>query len=92
MLGHRVALEMSLKQVDVDVFDPWVNPSEAQKEYAIKPVFEPEIGVYDAIVLAVAHKDFVDLGWKGVRRLGKKDHILYDLKSILGEAESDLRL
>ncbi|MDO6515546.1 Vi polysaccharide biosynthesis UDP-N-acetylglucosamine C-6 dehydrogenase TviB [Neptuniibacter sp. 2_MG-2023] len=78
--------------VDVDVFDPWVNPSEAQKEYAIKPVFEPEIGVYDAIVLAVAHKDFVDLGWKGVRRLGKKDHILYDLKSILGEAESDLRL
>lgn len=78
--------------VDVDVYDPWVDAEEAQCEYAIQPVLKPENGVYDAVILAVAHQEFIELGENGIRKFGKTDHVLYDLKYILDKAESDLRL
>src|SRR5690606_28619239 len=43
----------------VEVYDPWVDPHEAQHEYGIRPIAKPEPGAYDAIVLAVAHREFV---------------------------------
>jgi UDP-N-acetyl-D-galactosamine dehydrogenase len=42
----------------VDVYDPWVDPQEAQHEYGIEPVAELQAGHYDAIILAVAHRQF----------------------------------
>jgi UDP-N-acetyl-D-galactosamine dehydrogenase len=78
--------------ITVDCHDPWVDASEAEHEYGISPVREPETGAYDAIILAVAHREFCDMGVDAIRVLGKQPHVLYDLKSILPVDSADLRL
>ena len=84
--------ELGEYNVDVDVYDPWVDPDEAVHEYGIKPVATPEAGKYDAIILAVSHEQFVKMGAAEIRKLGKAKHVLYDLKYVLTPEESDLRL
>ena len=76
----------------VDVYDPWVDIHETQKEYGITPVSEPVAGSYDAIILAVAHSEFIKMGAQTIRGLAKPQHILQDLKYVLSRDESDLRL
>jgi UDP-N-acetyl-D-galactosamine dehydrogenase len=78
--------------VNVDCYDPWVSLSEAEHEYGITPVESPRSGEYDAIIIAVAHDDFIKMGEERIRALGKNNHILYDLKYILSTEASDLRL
>ncbi|PRB75437.1 Vi polysaccharide biosynthesis UDP-N-acetylglucosamine C-6 dehydrogenase TviB [Pseudomonas sp. MYb185] len=78
--------------VEPVVYDPWVSVAEAQHEYGITPVSEPQAGAYDAIILAVSHEQFRELGAAGIRALGKDKHVLYDLKYLLAADESDLRL
>ncbi len=77
---------------NVDVYDPWVNADEAAHEYGIRPVAEPAAGKYDAIVIAVAHHQFQELGYEGIRRLGRRECVLYDIKSILPSHLVDGRL
>ncbi|WP_407363163.1 Vi polysaccharide biosynthesis UDP-N-acetylglucosamine C-6 dehydrogenase TviB [Pseudomonas luteola] len=84
--------ELAEYNIAVDIYDPWVTNEEAEREYGIKPIEDPVEGSYDAIVLAVAHKDFFKIGANCIRRYGKTKHILYDLKSMLNIDESDLRL
>ncbi|MFU1913177.1 Vi polysaccharide biosynthesis UDP-N-acetylglucosamine C-6 dehydrogenase TviB [Bordetella avium] len=84
--------ELGEYNVDVDVYDPWVDAQEAQHEYGITPVAEPVEGSYDAVILAVAHHQFVEMGAEAIRKLGKPEHVLYDLKYVLTAQESDLRL
>lgn len=76
----------------VDVFDPWVSIEEAQREYGITPIDIPSEGSYDAIILAVAHHQFREMGGKAIRNLGKSNSVLYDLKYVLAPHEADLRL
>ena len=76
----------------VDVYDPWVTIEEAQHEYGITPITQPSAGSYDAIILAVAHYQFKDMGAAAIRALGKSNAVLYDLKYVLSAQESDLRL
>lgn len=76
----------------VDVFDPQVNKDEAEHEYGIRPVEAPEAGAYDAVILAVAHREFRELGVDGIRAWGKPEHVLYDLKYVLPKESVDLRL
>ena len=78
--------------VQVDCYDPWVNSAEADHEYGINPIAAPKAGEYDAIVMAVAHKKFAEMGLKQTRMLGKPTHVLYDLKYIFSSDDSDLRL
>ncbi|BBQ52397.1 Vi polysaccharide biosynthesis protein VipA/TviB [Aeromonas allosaccharophila] len=78
--------------VSVDCYDPWINATEAQHEYGITPVSEPDAGAYDGIVLAVAHKEFAAMGAEKIRALGKPAHVLYDLKYVLPASAADLRL
>jgi len=84
--------ELADYNIKVDVYDPWVSVEEAQHEYGITPVAEPANGAYDGIILAVAHSQFNNLGAASIRRLGKVEHVLYDLKYLLSAGESDLRL
>jgi UDP-N-acetyl-D-galactosamine dehydrogenase len=77
---------------EVDVFDPWVTAEGAQQEYDITPIEVPQSGLYDAIVLAVAHHQFKDIGAAAIRSWGKPSAVLYDLKYVLSKQESDLRL
>jgi UDP-N-acetyl-D-glucosamine/UDP-N-acetyl-D-galactosamine dehydrogenase len=76
----------------VDVHDPWVDPADALREYAITPVAEPQRGLYDAIVLAVAHRQFGEWGEQGIRAFGKPGGVLYDVKHVLPRGAVDGRL
>ena len=76
----------------VDVYDPWVDIAEAQHEYGITPISSPAEGEYDAIILAVAHQQFKEVGVEQLRKYGKENHVLYDIKYILSPAEVDGRL
>jgi UDP-N-acetyl-D-galactosamine dehydrogenase len=87
-----IVSELGEYNIDVDVYDPWVEPEAAVHEYGISPVASLEAGAYDGIILAVAHEQFVAMGCEAIRALGKPEHVLYDLKYVLTAAESDLRL
>ena len=84
--------ELKEYHMDVDVYDPWVDASEAEHEYAITPVQSVKTDTYDAVILAVAHNQFKEMGVTEIRALGKASHVLYDLKYVLETAESDIRL
>ncbi len=76
----------------IDVYDPWVDKSEAQHEYGITPIEALEDGQYDAILLAVSHEQFTHMGAEAIHKLGKNKHVLYDIKYILKADEVDGRL
>lgn len=84
--------ELQEYHIQADVYDPWVDASEAEHEYGITPVSALKNGQYDAVILAVAHEQFKAMGADAIRALGKANHVLYDLKYVLSQAESDLRL
>ena len=84
--------ELQEYNIEVDVYDPWVDAVEAQKEYGVKPVNEPTANSYDSIILAVAHSEFVDMGVAHIRNLGKHNHVLYDLKYVFAKEDTDIRL
>jgi len=77
---------------NIDVYDPWVDKQEAFHEYQINPIEAPVNGGYDAIVLAVSHTEFVNMGAAAIHQLGKENHVLYDIKYILKADEVDGRL
>lgn len=76
----------------IEVYDPWADADEAEAEYGIRPVMQPESGQYDAIMLTVAHEEFHRLGAEAVHQWGKEEHVLYDLKYVLPADQVDLRL
>lgn len=78
--------------VQVDCYDPWINPVEAKHAYNITPINAPAAGEYDAIVMAVAHQQFTEMSVEKIRALCKPAHVVYDLKYILPADASDLRL
>ncbi len=76
----------------VDVYDPWINPDEAQHEYSITPVTELKSGYYDAVILAVSHKQFVEMGLDKIRSLLNENGVLFDVKYLFPADEVDGRL
>ncbi|HEV2621902.1 MAG TPA: Vi polysaccharide biosynthesis UDP-N-acetylglucosamine C-6 dehydrogenase TviB [Frateuria sp.] len=76
----------------VDVHDPWVNAAEAEHEYGLVPLAQPPEGAYDAVIVAVGHRQFVALGAQGVRAYGKSDSVVYDVKYVLPREAVDGRL
>lgn len=86
-----VVTELRDHGVEVDVYDPWVSAEEAQHEYAIALV-TPKEGVYNGILLAVAHREFLEMGVDALRSFGRPDAFLFDLKSILPSGSADQRL
>ena len=77
---------------EVDVYDPWVQIKQAQREYGVTPITKPSANSYDGIMLAVAHSEFLSMGSNAIKSFGKVIHIFYDLKSVFPPEESDLRL
>jgi UDP-N-acetyl-D-galactosamine dehydrogenase len=67
----------------VDVHDPWVDAEEARHEYGLEPIERLEEGRYDAIVVAVAHDQFKAMGAAAIRRLGKPQCVVFDVKHLL---------
>ena len=78
--------------LDLDIYDPWVSPQEVEHEYGFAPLLTLEQHQYDAIVIAVAHDQFKQMSVNDFEKLGKVQHVLYDLKYILDQEYSDIRL
>ncbi|MGH8557737.1 MAG: Vi polysaccharide biosynthesis UDP-N-acetylglucosamine C-6 dehydrogenase TviB [Methylococcales bacterium] len=76
----------------VDVYDPWVDPADAGTEFEFNLIDKPEEGRYDAIILAVAHRQFKEMGAARIRALGKADFVLFDVKTILPGDQVDAAL
>ncbi len=87
-----VIRELESYDVDVDVYDPWVDPDEAQEEYGIKLIETPAPGSYDAVVLTVGHGDFASMGAEGLRKFCSPGGILFDVKYVLPATAVDGRL
>ena len=84
--------EFKTYNANVDVYDPWVNAKEAQHEYGIDPVRELQDGKYDAVIIAVSHKQFLTMGAEKIRKLCKPEAVLFDTKCILPLEAVDDRL
>jgi len=77
----------------VEVYDPWADPGDVRDEYGIDIVTEkPADGRYAAIVLAVAHRQFVEMSIDAIHALGTPEHVVYDIKSVLPADRVDSRL
>jgi len=77
--------------IEVDVYDPWVNPEEVKAEYGIDLITSLDIvkQQYDAVVLTTAHRDFNKFN---VRELVHTSGVVFDTKSVLKPNEVDSRL
>jgi UDP-N-acetyl-D-galactosamine dehydrogenase len=84
--------ELKEYNTNVDVVDPWCSSEEAEHEYGLNLANEAKQGHYDAIILAVGHNEFKQLGADAIRKLGKFEHVLYDLKYVLDKSSVDMRL
>jgi UDP-N-acetyl-D-galactosamine dehydrogenase len=84
--------ELEANGAKVDVWDPWVSAKEARAEYGIPLVKRPSRGRYDAIVLAVGHREFLAMTPAEIRRLAKRKHVVYDIKYLFGREQADGRL
>jgi len=87
-----IVTELRSFGIQVDVWDPWVNAEEADHEYGITPINQPEEGVYQAVILAVAHRQFTELGIDRIRALGVAQGVVYDVKYLFSPDQTDGRL
>ncbi len=87
-----VVNELNAYHAQVDVFDPWVKSSDARENLGMETVDQLEEGVYDAIILAVAHDQFKEMGIENIRRLGRDQHVLFDVKAVFERGLVDDRL
>ncbi|MGR6036171.1 MAG: Vi polysaccharide biosynthesis UDP-N-acetylglucosamine C-6 dehydrogenase TviB [Candidatus Nitrosoglobus sp.] len=87
-----IIIELKSYHAQVDIYDPWVEAKDALKEYGLTLVTDLNKGYYDAIIVAVAHQQFIKLGIEGIRALGKPGSILYDVKHLLPKKAVDGRL
>ena len=92
--SHAVDVVRGLREFgcDVDIFDPWAEPEEVEKFYGLKSVKNADVlrfGVYDAVVLAVAHREFTDMD---VTKFCDGNAVVFDIKGSLPREVVDGRL
>lgn len=87
-----IVAELASYSIATDVHDPWVGVEKLSGDLGVSAVSTPQQGHYDAIIVAVGHRQFVELGSDAIRAFGKPDAVLYDIKGIFGKSGSDLRL
>ncbi|MEZ8819373.1 Vi polysaccharide biosynthesis UDP-N-acetylglucosamine C-6 dehydrogenase TviB [Vibrio sp. 10N.222.54.A1] len=87
-----IVAELQEYNINVDIVDPWCSSAEAQHEYGLTLSEEPQQGDYDAIIMAVSHDEFKEMGAEKIHALGKPAHVLYDLKYVLDKESVDMRL
>ena len=76
----------------LDLYDPWVSLQDVKKIYKLRLQKKLISNKYDGIIIAVAHDKFRKIKIKNIKKLGKKNYVLFDLKNILKTKESDFRL
>lgn len=84
--------ELRSYHAEVDVYDPWIDAREARHEYGIEPLAEINGQQYDAVIVAVAHRQFKEMGVERLRGLLKPGGVLFDCKYIFPASAVDGRL
>ncbi|HIF9178748.1 TPA: Vi polysaccharide biosynthesis UDP-N-acetylglucosamine C-6 dehydrogenase TviB [Photobacterium damselae] len=84
--------ELSEYNINVDIYDPWICPKEANHEYGVDVLTDKPNKQYDAVIVAVAHDQFKAMTVEEYQALTKQDSVIYDLKYVLDSSVSDLRL
>ncbi|MCW8918719.1 MAG: Vi polysaccharide biosynthesis UDP-N-acetylglucosamine C-6 dehydrogenase TviB [Gammaproteobacteria bacterium] len=87
-----IVAELRQYHATVELYDPWVDAAEAEREYGIALQSELREGAYEAVLIAVAHQQFLEMGSAALRRLGKPGAVLFDVKYLFPAEESDGRL
>ena len=89
-----VEIIKELKSLDcnIEVYDPWADKNEVNKKLGINLINKPGKGKYDLIMLAVSHKQFKIMNISEIRSFGKRAHIIYDIKYLFSQSDTDGRL
>ena len=87
-----VVRELEKHGARVDLHDPWASGAELRHEYGLRLVHKLRATFYDVAVVAVAHRQFREMGAAGVRRLCRRKHVIYDIKHIFPADAVDGRL
>ena len=88
----EVVRELEQYGARVDVHDPWADPGDCRHEYGLRLTRTLKRGSYDAVIVAVAHRQFHELGAARVHGLCRRKHVIYDIKHVLPAAQVDGRL
>lgn len=88
----EIIKELQSFNINVDVYDNWASKQEVRDHYGIDLIDDLKAGYYDGIVIAVDHSDYKELGVDYIRSLAKENHVIYDVKYVFAEGETDLRL
>ena len=84
--------ELKSFNINVDVYDDWADKQEALDHYDIELIDTLHRNYYDGIVVAVDHSDYKAMGIDEIRSLAKSNHVVYDVKHVFEEEETDIRL
>ncbi len=84
--------KLKQRNIHADIYDPWPDATLVQKEYDLDLLEYPKKEHYDGIVLAVKHKEFIDMGIEKINEFRKTKSVLMDLKSVFKKELSDFRL
>ena len=76
----------------LDLQDPWAEREEVKKIYDIYPKLKLNHNTYDAVLIAVAHNSFKNIGLSNIQDLCKKNSVIFDLKNLFNSSEVDFRL
>jgi UDP-N-acetyl-D-galactosamine dehydrogenase len=87
-----IVRELQNYSANVDIYDPWVAPAEAEQEYGVTTLSDVPSKQYDAVIVAVSHRQFIDMEKEGLRRLLKPQSVLFDIKNVLPRGMADARL
>lgn len=89
---YDVFKELIDYQVNVELYDPWVSESDAISVFGTTTSNKPKTEFYDAVIVAVGHEKFIEMGFAGLRKFLKPNHVVYDLKHLFEQNDSIIRL
>lgn len=87
-----IVKELEEVHANVDIYDPCSDSDELKKEYGLETISDLHTNKYDAVIIAVAHKQFVDWKYSDLKKYLKKNSVTFDLKNVFPMGVCDLRL
>ena len=87
-----VIKELKSFNINVDIYDDWADKQEVVDHYGLELIDELQQGYYDGVIIAVDHSDYKKMGIEAIRSLAKPNHVVYDVKYVFEEEETDIRL
>ncbi len=89
---QKVINKLNKFKCNLDLYDPWAAKEDIKQTYDIYPISKLKNNSYDAIILSVAHDEFKAIKIKNIKKLCKKNHVIFDLKNVTNSNEVDFKL